>query len=69
LKNLGFERTEYWLGWKNLNNNENLIEKIDFRSFDSNLASLLNDDKRLENLMTHIYNEILKTLFLIEDKI
>lgn len=61
-KELNFGRTNWWLGFKYISNFENINEFIDFKYFNECLAILLNDNEKLEKLVTYISEDIEKTL-------
>lgn len=63
----GFVRTDWWLGWKYL-----YLEgetTINFRSLDSKLAAVLNDNENLEKLVEKLSKDIKKDLDSIKDLI
>lgn len=62
LINLDFRRTDRWLGWKYIYNPQNLNQTLNFKEMNRELAMLLNDDKKLENLILEIEREILEKL-------
>ena len=59
---LKFQRTENWLGWKYIYNLENKEQRLNLKNMNNEVASVLNDDKKLDNLMLGIEKDILNTL-------
>lgn len=59
---LKFQRTENWLGWKYIYNLENKEQRLNLKNMNNELASVLNDDKKLDNLILGIEKDILNTL-------
>ena len=59
---LKFQRTENWLGWKYIYNLENKEQRLNLKNMNNEVASVLNDDKKLDNLILGIEKDILNTL-------
>lgn len=59
LKNLGFTRTDWWLGLKYLTHNGN---NINFKKLNKDMVKVLNDDELSWNLINDIVNEIVNNL-------
>lgn len=68
LLNLRFERTDWWLGWKHIYNTENFNQTINLKEMNKELASILNDENKLEKLILEIEKEIQNTLEVIFNK-
>lgn len=65
LLNLKFLRTDAWLGWKYLYSSKLPNQPINFKELDSNLANILKDDEKLEELTSEIEEEILEKLTIL----
>lgn len=59
---LKFQRTENWLGWKYIYNLENKEQRLNLKNMNNEVASVLNYDKKLDNLILGIEKDILNTL-------
>lgn len=68
LLELKFERTDWWLGWKYLYNFENLGQTINLKEMNEEIASILNNDNRLDNLLLEIEREILNSIDMINNE-
>ncbi|MEJ6467282.1 hypothetical protein [Fusobacterium ulcerans] len=68
LLNLKFTRNDSWLGWKHIYNTENFNQTINLKVMNKELASILNDENKLEKLILEIEKEIQNTLEVIFNK-
>lgn len=67
LKELMFQSTDWWLGWKYFYLNTNKLETINFNAFNENLYKLLLDENALEELVKFNIEKIRKDLEILKN--